>query len=63
MGISFKKKGSVMSGDAKTGASVNSCFKVLKASSHFWVQSYFTSLCSSLVIGWAILEKSGMKRR
>jgi len=52
-----------MSGDAKTGASVNNCFKVLKASSQFRVQLYFTPLCSNLVIGWAILEKSGMKRR
>jgi len=50
-----------MLGYAKTGAVVSKWRKALKVTSHSRDHTNFTSFCSSLVIGLAILEKSRIK--
>jgi hypothetical protein len=51
-----------MSGWAKIGAVVRKVFSFRKACSQAGLQTNLASFYKSLVIGWAILEKFGIKR-
>jgi hypothetical protein len=52
-----------LSGCANTGAEVRCCLRVWKAFSHASLHTNFTPFLSNSVMGFAILEKSGMNQR
>jgi hypothetical protein len=56
-------KGLELSGCTSTGAEVKCCLNVCKAFSNASLHTNSTPFISSLIIGFAILEKSGMNRR
>jgi hypothetical protein len=59
----YTSKGFAMSGSANIGAVVNNTFNCSKTSFHLEDQLNFVSFFNKLVIGFTILEKSGINLR